>query len=105
MTPARFNQGWKAICHHEGKWYAGHRLMFFLICPPLAKYFNLGMGVCSELTAKHWYRAGLLEFWKGVYPDFLADMIHNWKHIEVVYEGMCPFNVGHYQRLMAERTA
>jgi hypothetical protein len=90
MTAEKFMTGWQRISHHEGKWYAGHRLLFFLVCPPLAKYFKMGLGVCSELTAKHWYRAGLLDFWAGVYPDRLADMIHNWKDIETVYEGVCP---------------
>jgi hypothetical protein len=87
MTGELFWKAWRAIKHHEGKWYAGHRLFFFLLCPPLAKFINLGPGVCSELTAKHWYRAGLIDFWSGVYPDFLADMIHNWKDIQVIYEG------------------
>lgn len=90
MTPQLFAQGWALISHHEGKWYAGHRLLFFLVCPPLVKFFNLGPGVCSELTAKHWYRAGLIDFWSGVYPDFLADMILHWKDIQVIYEGICP---------------
>ena len=88
MTGEKFWQGWRAIKHHEGKWYASHRLLFFLLCPPLTKFFNLGPGVCSELTAKHWYRAGLTDFWSGVYPDFLADMIHNWRDIKVIYEGI-----------------
>jgi len=90
MTPLLFGQAWDRIRHHEGKWYAGHRLFFFLLCPPLAKYLSVGPGVCSELTAKLWFRAGLIDFWSGVYPDFLADMIHNWRDIELVYEGTCP---------------
>lgn len=94
MTYAAFLNGWEGIKKYEGKLYAGHRLLFFLLCPPLAKYFSLGLGVCSELTAKHWYKAGVIAFWKGVYPDYLSDMIRNWREIEVVYEGFCPTSLG-----------
>lgn len=90
MSPLLFNLGWNKLKHHEGKWYAGHRLVLFLLCPPLAKYLAIGPGVCSELTAKHWYKAGLIDFWSGVYPDFLADMIHTWRDIDLIYEGICP---------------
>lgn len=86
MTPKRFVKGWLGVRHHEDKWYAGHRLVFFLI-PPLAKIFNLGLCVCSELTAKFLYKAGIWDHWKGLNPDDIADRIHNWKDFEIIYEG------------------
>ena len=82
-----FVKGWNGVKHHLGKVYAGHRLLFFLI-PPLAKYLNLGLAVCSELTAKFLYRAGLLDYWKGKNPDDIADMIHKWKNWEIIFEGV-----------------
>lgn len=103
MSADKFTRGWKNIAHHEGKLYAGHRLLFFLICPPLAKYLSLGLGVCSELTAKHWYHAGLLSHWKGVYPDYLADIIHNWRHIDVVFEGKCPASLAQLELVVAQK--
>lgn len=90
MTHNKFVKGWQGIKHHKGKFYAGHRLLFFLFCPPLAKYFSLGLGVCSELTMKFLYRAGLAEAWKGWNPDDIDDMIHHYREYEIIYEGTCP---------------
>jgi len=87
MNFATFAKGWNGIKKHEGRWYAGHRLLFFLI-PPLAKYLNFGLGVCSELTAKFLFRSGLWKHWKGLCPDDMADRIHYWRDLEVVFEGI-----------------
>lgn len=87
MDAAKFLMGWDGIRHHEGQWYAGHRLLFFLLCPPLAKYISLGLGVCSEITMKLLYNAGLSKTWRGWVPDDVADMIRNWREWEIVYEG------------------
>jgi len=86
MTDAKFQLGWNGIKKHEGKWYAGHRLIFFLI-PFAAKYINLGLGVCSELTMKFLYKAKLADAWKSWNPDDVADMIKKWKDYEIIYEG------------------
>lgn len=88
MTKIRFMRGWNKVKKHEGKWYAGHRLFFFFI-PFVAKYINLGLGVCSELTAKFIAGSGIYKdfYWKGKNPDHIADMIHKWKDWEVVFEG------------------
>ena len=87
MNLKLFNRGWNGIKKHEGKWYAGHRLLFHLI--PLApKYLCLGFGVCSELTMKFLYKAGLAPAWKGWNPDDVADMIHNYRDYEIIFEGV-----------------
>lgn len=86
MTEVRFLKGWSRIAHHEGKWYAGHRLLLFPV-PFLAKYLNLGLGVCSELTMKFLFKAGLSDCWKGWNPDDVSDMIHKYKEYRIVFEG------------------
>ena len=90
MQSDRFTFGWNGIKHHEGKLYAGHRLFFFLVCPPLAKYFCLGLGVCSELTMKFLYRAGLAKTWKGWNPDDIDDMVREHREYTIIFEGICP---------------
>lgn len=87
MDYKTFAKGWNGVNHHLGKVYAGHRLLFFLI-PPLAKYLNFGLAVCSEMTMKFLFKAGLTAVWKGWNPDDVADMIRNYKDWEIVYEGV-----------------
>lgn len=86
MTPERFVAGWAGVGKHEGKPYAGWRLPLFFI-PFAAKYLNLGLGVCSELTMKFLYKAGLSTCWKGWNPDDVADMIIRWREYDVVFKG------------------
>lgn len=90
MTPKRALAGWHGVKHHEGKIYAGHRLLFFLVCPPLAKYFSLGMAVCSELAMKFICKAGLFDCWRGFNPDDVHDMVAHWADYTVIYEGILP---------------
>jgi hypothetical protein len=89
MTPEAFQKGWDVIKNREGEVYAGHRLFLFFI-PFLAKYINLGLGVCSELAGKFIAGSGIVSgfWWKGKNPDHIADMIHKWKDWEVVFEGI-----------------
>lgn len=90
MTPRLAFKGFHSIGDQLGKPYPLHRLPLFLI-PSLARRISfLDWGVCSELTAKFLCGAGLMDFWSGVSPDDLADMIHNWKKWSVVFEGMLP---------------
>lgn len=86
MSSEVFEKGWEGIKKHEGKWYAGYRLPLFFI-PFLAKYINFGLGVCSELTMKFLYKAGLAEAWKGWNPDDVADMINKWKDYKIIFKG------------------
>lgn len=80
--------GWDAVREYYGQLYPLHRLAFFMV-PPLARRLNLtDWAVCSELTAKFLHGAGVMDYWSGVSPDDLADMIHNWKNWEVVFEGV-----------------
>ena len=88
MNLKSFNAGWNGIKKHEGKWYAGHRLLLFSFVPFLLKYLTSIWGVCSELTMKFLFKAGLASAWKGWNPDDVADMIHNYKDYEVVFEGL-----------------
>ena len=90
MTHNKFETGWNGIKRHEGKIYAGHRLLLFLICPPLTKYFCLGFGVCSELTMKFLCRAGLAKTWKGWNPDDIDDMVREHREYTIIFEGICP---------------
>jgi len=92
MTPDRAMVGWNGVKHHKGKIYAGHRLLFFLICPPLAKYFCLGMAVCSEMVMKFLCKAGLSKAWKGHNPDDVHDMVAHWKEYDVIFEGILPLD-------------
>ena len=86
MTPERFAAGRAGVGKHEGKPYAGWRLpMFFL--PFVAKYLNLGLGVCSELTMKFLFKAGLSTCWSGWNPDDVSDMIIRWKEYDIIYKG------------------
>lgn len=87
MTLKIFNRGWNGIKHHKGKCYAGWRLPLFFV-PFLAKYLNLGLGVCSELTMKFLFKAGLSDCWKGWNPDDVSDMLHRWKDYEIIFEGV-----------------
>ena len=86
MTSEIFDAGWSGVKKHEGKWYAGYRLPLFFV-PFLAKQ-SFGLGVCSELTMKFLFKAGLVPAWKGWNPDDVADMIHNYKDWEVIFEGV-----------------
>jgi hypothetical protein len=98
MTMRRFLNGFRGVSYLEGRWYAGHRL-FLHIIPPLAKYFKTGQfAVCSELAAKFLQDAGLIDFWAGVNPDYLADMIRRWVGWRVIFEGILPAT---YEEFMA----
>ena len=94
MDAGRALAGWNGVKHHKGKIYAGHRLLFFLLCPPLAKYFSLGMAVCSEMTMKFLYKAGLSKCWRGFNPDDIHDMVAHWKEYDVIFEGILPAGSG-----------
>lgn len=89
MDPENFQAGLDAIKWNMGKIYPAWRLPLFLI-PALAK-LNMwgGLGVCSELVAKFLIGAGLASIgsWRGQNPDDIADMIQNWRDIEIVFNG------------------
>lgn len=74
---------------YTGNPYPVHRLLYHLF-PPLAKYWGVGMAVCSELIAKFLYYADILDYWQGVNPDELADMFHYWRGFYIVFEGILP---------------
>ncbi|MDX9787939.1 MAG: hypothetical protein RBT11_14230 [Desulfobacterales bacterium] len=88
MTFEKFETAYAEIMGHDGYIYPVHRLAFFLI-PPLAKYFHpANIPVCSELAAKFLYHAGILKNWAGKNPNYVADMIIQWRTWEIVYEGV-----------------
>lgn len=71
---------------YEGLRYPGLKLPLFLFAPRLLKYIP-GRPVCSELTMKALYEAGVVNHWRGVTPSYVADMIRRWKIFDIVYEG------------------
>jgi len=85
MDTERFQAGWEGVQKHEGKWYAGHRLLLHLI--PLASKLSLGLAVCSEIVMKFLCKAGLATTWAGWNPDNVADMIHNYRDYITIFEG------------------
>jgi hypothetical protein len=84
MIPALFEEAFAKIAHYEGGWYPIHRLPMHLF-PPLAR-LSVGFAVCSELTAEFLFYAGLMEYWKGVNPDDLHDLVRHWQDWSVVIE-------------------
>ena len=72
----------------SGKKYHVHRFLY-LIVPPLAKYINVGESVCSELSAKVAYYAGVRHnYYQGTTPDKLVDEVRHWKEYAIPFEGM-----------------
>lgn len=83
-------QGLQAIRGKPGNFYPLHRLAFFLF-PPLARRINFfGWTVCSELVAQYLHGAGKLDYWSGVSPDDLEEVIKHWKNWKVIFEGVLP---------------
>lgn len=86
MNHSDFVQGWNKVRHFRGRRYPIHRLFLHLI-PVMGKYITTGRFlVCSELTAKFLKGAGKLDFYKGVNPNYLADMILKWDDWEPIYQ-------------------
>lgn len=86
MNAERAMTGFEAVKEYEGRFYPIHRLPLHII-PPLAKFVSSGRFlVCSELTGKFLVGAGLLGYYKGLTPNYLADMITRWDDWEIVYE-------------------
>jgi len=87
MTPITFISGKKNIEPHYKDVYPFYRLFLFMI-PPLARNISLGRVVCSELTAKFLVGAGILQHYKGINPDYIADIIRNYKKWRIIFEGV-----------------
>ena len=85
MDDEVFDLAFEKIVHYSGDWYPVHRLLLHMI-PPLAK-LSFGFVTCSELTAKFLYRAFILDFWKGMNPADLEDILKNYKGWTIIYEG------------------
>jgi hypothetical protein len=102
MNLEAFQRGWDGVKHLEGRWYAGHRLLLHLV-PPVAKMFNSGkFAVCSEIVAKFLKDAGFIDYWAGVNPDYIADMIKRWRDWTIVYEGILPATYEELAKLVVE---
>jgi hypothetical protein len=105
MNKERYEAGWKAIAGFEGRWYALHRLPLNLI-PPLAKLFATGhCAVCSELAAMFLKGGGILEYWKGVNPDHITDMIQHYRDWSIIFEGILPATLEEFNALPLPTTA
>lgn len=73
---------------HEGQVYPFWRLVLHII-PPFAKIAWFDRLVCSELTAKYEYYAGVRHrMYKGTNPDTLADEWRRWTDFTVLFEGI-----------------
>lgn len=85
----RFEKEFKVLYQqYNGRIYPYHRLILMAF-PSLAKYLNIkDFGVCSEQVSLQLYKEGLMDFWKGVYPDYLADMAKRFTGWAVVFEGI-----------------
>jgi len=86
MNEGRFKWGWDEVRKQQGKIYPFLRLPLFLL-PPLAALCNFGRDVCSELAPHFIYGAGLINYYKGLTPDFVADMIVEHRGWEIIFEG------------------
>jgi hypothetical protein len=85
MDIGHYKTGLRFVKKHFGAWYPMHRLIFHIL-PPLAKYVSTGKFlVCSELAAKFLVGCGLLEYYKGVTPADLENIVTNYKGWTVVY--------------------
>ena len=89
MDLALFQHAFEKIYKLRGNPYPVHRLFFHLF-PPIAKYWGVGMAVCSELVAEFLYFADILDYWMGVNPEELEEIFRHWKDFEIVYEGILP---------------
>jgi hypothetical protein len=72
-----------------GRRYPALRIPLFFLTPRLLKYIP-GKPVCSELVGLGLRGGGVINFWKGITPSYIADMIRNWRNFELLYEGKCP---------------
>lgn len=73
----------------KGKPYPKIRILLHAISRPLAKWFHLGVPVCSESTAFYAFLMGIGDNnYFGRTPDMEADRWEDSKHFYVVYEGI-----------------
>lgn len=99
MSKERYEKGWDGISHLEGRWYPFWRLPLNVI-PPLAKYLATGKNaVCSELAAMFLVKAGLFDYWKGINPDHVADVIQHYRDWIVVFEGILPATLDEFNAI------
>ena len=89
MDLSLFRMAFEKSRKRQGDPYPVHRLIFHIF-PPFAKYWGLGMAVCSELVAEFLYFAEILEYWQGINPDELAEVFRNYKGFNIVFEGTLP---------------
>jgi hypothetical protein len=88
MTEALFSKFFiKFEKERKDKFYPIGRLLLHLF-PPSLKLFPNSIGVCSEFVSFFYYKLNLLDYWMGFNPDWLADIAKNWKHWNIIYEGV-----------------
>lgn len=86
MDSRRFKLGLREVKFYEGRWYPLHRL-FLMATPFTARLRVSDWAACSELVSRFLCGAGLLDFWSGVTPGFLADMMRRWAGWKVTFQG------------------
>jgi len=68
----------RVVMEDAGNFYPVHRFIY-LIAPPLAKYTGTDRSVCSEISAKTAYYAGVRHrYFQGTTPDKLVDEVRHW---------------------------
>ncbi len=78
----------RVVSEALGEFYPIHRFIY-LIAPPLAKYTGTNRSVCSELSAKTAYYAGVRhQYYQGTTPDKLVDEVRHWKEYSLPFEGV-----------------
>ena len=87
MRLYRYANGKQELDKFENTLFPIHRFLL-LMFPPLARriYF-LQYGICSEFTSMFLYHAGLMDYWRGVMPSHITEMIRKWKGWNIVAEG------------------
>lgn len=72
----------------DGKMYPIYRLAFHLF-PFTARWAPFDRGVCSEKVAQLYHMCEFMQYWKGVTPDDLHDMVCDpWaSQWSIIYEG------------------
>lgn len=86
MNSKKFKNGMESILENKGQIYPFHRLVLMII-PPLSKYINFGMAVCSEIFGKFLAGAGVDVKWEGMTPDSAHDFVKNHRDFDVVFQG------------------
>jgi len=88
MTPDAFEKGIESISDEIHETYPWWRLAMMAL--GLGKVETGKYGVCSEIVCKFLIGAGFKDIgcWTGQNPDNVAEIIENWRDVDIVFEGI-----------------